>query len=126
MTREEARSLIIKQIKDKKMNFFIRPNGDRPSEIIRAYFLRDIAALEMGADALKDRLQGEWIPVNEEFPKLCEEVIVTDVETSETYLSRYIGNEYWECDNGLFKNRIIAWQPKPQPYKAESEGEDKK
>jgi hypothetical protein len=57
-------------------------------------------------------------------PEQYKEVIVTDIETSETYLSRYIGNEYWECDNGLFKNRIIAWQPKPQPYKAESEDKE--
>lgn len=62
-----------------------------------------------------------WIPVGERLPKLYEEVIVTDIETSDTYLSRYIGNGYWECDNGTFNNRIIAWwQPKPKPYKAES------
>jgi hypothetical protein len=65
--------------------------------------------------------QTQWIPVSNGLPKLYEEVIVTDIETSDTYLSRYIGNGYWECDNGSFNNRIIAWQPKPQPYKAESE-----
>lgn len=63
-----------------------------------------------------------WIPVStNELPKLYEEVIVTDIETSDTYVSRYVGNGYWECDNGLYQNRIIAWQPKPKPYKAESE-----
>lgn len=64
-----------------------------------------------------------WIPVSEGLPERYKEVIVTDIETSDTYLSRYIGNGYWECDNGLFKNRIIAWQPKPKPYKAEKGGE---
>lgn len=63
----------------------------------------------------------EWIPVSEKLPKLYEEVIVTDIETIDTYISRYIGNGYWECDNGLYQNRIIAWQPKPITYKAESE-----
>lgn len=63
----------------------------------------------------------EWIPVSEGLPEQYKEVIVTDIETSDTYLSRYVGNEYWECDNGLFKNRIIAWQPKPKPYKADKE-----
>lgn len=66
------------------------------------------------------REQTRWIPVSERLPKEYEEIIVTDVETSDTYLSRYIGDECWECDNGLFKDRIIAWQPKPEPYKAES------
>lgn len=58
-----------------------------------------------------------WILVSEKLPERCKEVIVTDIETSDTYLSRYIGNRYWECDNGLFKNRIIAWMPLPEPYR---------
>ena len=65
--------------------------------------------------------QTGWIPVSERLPERNKEVIVTDIETSDTYLSRYIGNGYWECDNGLFKNRIIAWMPLPEPYNAESE-----
>ena len=59
--------------------------------------------------------QTQWIPVSNGLPKLYEEVIVTDIETSDTYLSRYIGNGYWECDTGRFKNRIIAWMPLPTP-----------
>lgn len=70
----------------------------------------------------KERM--DWIPINEGLPKLHEEVIVTDIETSDTYISRYIGNGYWECDNGPFNNRIIAWMPKPKPYKAESEDKE--
>ena len=66
----------------------------------------------------------KWTLVSEELPKLYEEVIVTDIETSDTYISRYIGNGYWECDNGLYQNRIIAWQSKPKPYKEESEEGD--
>lgn len=62
-----------------------------------------------------------WIPVSEGLPKPYEEVIVTDIETSDTYVSQYMGNGYWDCDNGIFNNRIIAWQPKPKPYKTESE-----
>jgi len=64
---------------------------------------------------------GRWIPVSERLPEKYEEVIVTDVEVSDTYQSQYIGNGYWECDNGAFTNRIIAWMPLPEPYKAESE-----
>lgn len=68
--------------------------------------------------------KGEWIPVSERLPERYKEVIVTDVETSDTYQSRYIGKGYWQCDNGPFKNRIIAWMPKPKPYKAEKGGEE--
>lgn len=67
------------------------------------------------------REQTRWIPVSERLPEIHKEVIVTDIETSDAYQSRYIGDGHWECDNGLFKNRIIAWMPLPEPYKAESE-----
>ena len=66
--------------------------------------------------ALNERPQGEWIPVSERLPERNKEVIVTDIETSGTYQSRYEGNGYWECDNGTLKNRIIAWQPLPEPW----------
>lgn len=68
---------------------------------------------------------GRWIPVSETLPEIHKEVIVTDIETSDAYQSRYIGDGYWECDNGLFKNRIIAWMPLPDKYEPQ-ESEDKK
>lgn len=75
-------------------------------------------------DLIKEHEEGQWVPVSKRLPEQYKEVIVTDIGTSDTYLSRYIGNGYWECDNGSFKNRIIAWQPKPKPYKIESEDEE--
>ena len=63
----------------------------------------------------------KWIPVSERLPEKYKAVIVTDIETNDTYQSQYVGNGYWECDNGLFMDRIIAWMPLPEPYKAESE-----
>lgn len=59
----------------------------------------------------------EWIPVSERLPEEHKNVIVTDIETSDTYQSQYIGNGYWECDNGYFRNRIVAWMPFPKSYK---------
>ena len=65
----------------------------------------------------EEKSQGEWIPVSERLPEINKEVVVTDIETEDTYCSWYHGNGYWECDNGVLKNRIIAWQPLPEPYK---------
>lgn len=74
-------------------------------------------AIDTAIKALEDKSKGEWIPVSERLPEIYKEVIVTDIETSDTYQSQYLGNGYWECDNGTFKNRIIAWMPLPEPYK---------
>ena len=90
------------------------------SEHIDSFEDEENEAFDMAISVLKESKE-EWIPVSEGLPERYKEVIVTDIETSDTYLSRYIGNGYWECDNGLFKNRIIAWQPKPKPYKEEKE-----
>lgn len=75
----------------------------------------------MAYGALKERLGDAWIPVSEGLPERCKEVIVTDIEVRDTYTSRYLGDGYWDCDNGPYNNRIIAWQPKPKPYKKAGE-----
>ena len=61
----------------------------------------------------------KWIPVSERLPEINKEVIVTDIEVSDTYISYYLGNNYWQCDNGTYEDRIIAWMPLPEPYKAD-------
>lgn len=77
-------------------------------------------------EGFEEKPKGEWIPVSERLPERHKEVIVTDIETSDTYQSQYIGNGYWECDNGILKNRIIAWMPLPEPYKKEAENDSRK
>ena len=75
--------------------------------------------LALCADENGSEKPNKWSPVSEGLPEECKNVIVTDIEVSDTYQSQYMGNGYWECDNGYFRNRIIAWMPLPEPYKAE-------
>ena len=76
-----------------------------------------ISEIEKLPSVTPKQKMGRWIPVSERLPEKYKEVIVTDIETNDTYQSRYVGNGYWECDNGLFTNRIIAWMPLPEPMK---------
>ena len=78
--------------------------------------------LKLMLKALKGESEG-WIPCSERLPEKYKEVIVTDVETIDAYLSRYIGDGYWECDNGSFKDRIIAWMPLPHRYELQESEE---
>ena len=80
-------------------------------------FEKKLSELTIKNEHKTKQASGNWILVSERLPKRNKEVIVTDIATSDTYTSCYLGNGYWECDNGTFNNRIIAWQPLPEPYK---------
>lgn len=110
---------IVMQVEEKEEEFIF--------ETIRPY-CENILQIKINKEELKQILlngmqktQSKWIPVSERLPEKYKEVIVTDIETSDTYQSYYIGDGYWECDNGAFKNRIIAWMPLPSSYQEESE-----
>jgi hypothetical protein len=78
--------------------------------------------------------QTEWIPVSERLPESSGVYIVSrwfsDGEESAILVDAnyYDGNGDWYNDNRinwsrvLVTNRIVAWMPLPEPYKAESEG----
>ena len=82
-------------------------------------------------DRLREMLakKGEWVSVTERLPEyngITEEVLIT---TSDGDID--IGGMgrlgWWRCEaNEGFEwiNDVIAWQPLPQPYKAESENKE--
>ena len=74
-------------------------------------------ALDLAIKALEERPTGKWVSVKDRLPEKWKEVIVTDIETYNTYVSWYCGNGVWRCDNGAFKDRIVAWMPLAEPYK---------
>ena len=69
--------------------------------------------------------QQGWIPCSERLPEVGDEVLVTcadevGIAWLEPYCIRWLSNDFG--DAWIDKYKPIAWQPLPQPYKAESEG----
>ena len=74
------------------------------------------------AEAIKALEQISWIPVSESLPEeynhvLCQFCMGGMAEC-------YYAHNFFHVVGGLRVNsdEVIAWQPLPQPYKAESEG----
>ena len=106
MTREEAIEMLnyIKRI----------GNGEGP-------YKNDAQsiALDMAISALSEN-KGEWIPVSERLPEIGDTVLCS-VKTPECIYHHIIICKY--CAEDFWKDGTIrAWQPLPEPYKAESEG----
>ena len=78
-----------------------------------------------GSFAVPEREKGEWIPVSEWLPVNTEYVLATDgldmfVAWHNPEKERYKGWHSFD-ENFDVKAPILAWQPLPEPYKAESE-----
>ena len=71
----------------------------------------------------------KWIPVSERLPEAGEYVgdvpkyYLVQNEYGDMLVARYTHSEYWEQIYQLnpYADKIVAWMPLPEPYKAESE-----
>ena len=72
-------------------------------------------------DELIAENKGEWIPVSEGLPKVGEYVLASikpEVSNYRVVISKRNNEAFWT------DGTVEAWQPLPEPYKAESEDEE--
>lgn len=106
MTEERAKKVLQEQI-------------DRYGQ---EYDAEGIEALEMAIKALE---QTGWILTSEKLPKK-NGVYIASYEDAITLLYWFNGKWFFHPSNPAREETgtIIAWQPLPQPYRAEMEGEE--
>ena len=74
--------------------------------------------------ALSIKNKGEWIPISERLPEKNVWVLVTVEQSGMRYQEIMRRNNYiegWTDNIDNYTDEITAWQPLPEPYKAESE-----
>lgn len=66
--------------------------------------------------------ESRWIPVSERLPEINQDVILS-LRSLDIEIGFRAGNEpYFYCHGCYIKpQNVLAWQPLPEPYKAESE-----
>jgi len=78
-------------------------------------------------DELIAENKGEWIPISERLPEVDQNVLATTRWGEVTIAERLnIGPDCWficEGEANAHTEDIVAWQPLPEPYKAEKGGE---
>ena len=84
------------------------------------------AALDTVIEAAEET---RWIPVNERLPEEWKRVLVSDTWCG-VYVGQYIdteeawGGKHFINEGGMHSKTVTAWQPLPQPYKAEGSDEE--
>ncbi len=85
----------------------------------------DIEAFRMAIEALQAK--DDWIPCSKGLPDIGEEVLTTDIYGDvdiETLMEVPRSDNFiWEDEGGFYTDfeDIIAWMPKPKPYKSDNE-----
>ncbi|MCI6464741.1 MAG: DUF551 domain-containing protein [Faecalicatena sp.] len=81
-------------------------------------------AIEEAITALEERRNRKWIPASERLPDepkegqgIKEYIVTIDGAFESTTLS-YLGRDQWRDDDGNWY-KVLAWMPKPEPYKPE-------
>ena len=82
-------------------------------------------AFRMAIEALSVEVKDDWVPCSKGLPDIGEDVLTTDIygdvdiETL-TEVPRS-DNVIWEDEDGFYTDfeDIIAWMPKPKPYKGD-------
>jgi hypothetical protein len=66
--------------------------------------------------------KGEWIPVTERLPEEKQAVLVWCPEYKNIYCAYCANGNWWifGAFSQIIPNAVIAWQPLPEPYNAES------
>ena len=115
MTREEAREVL------GDVRAYLASRGSLENEMLAGHTFTDIC------NAIKAlEHESDWIPVSERLPEKDGQYLVT-IKNLTGY--EQLCNDVFECEffgrDWIFKgwkdNKVIAWMPLPQPYKAESE-----
>lgn len=94
----------------------------------KTYKYTDAEIREAFDTAIKALEQTRWIPVSEELPKVADCYDVTRQIGSDLIVSAcyFDGIDTWHNGNWINHERnyltdVVAWMPRPKPYKAESE-----
>lgn len=119
MTREEREEVIAilesyKSTEDQRTEYLLHHGYDNTKEAIKRKEALDEA---IKALSVPEREKGEWIPVSERLPEDRGNYIID--YTNE--FGEFVDISYFDKYGFWSSSNVIAWQPLPEPYKAESE-----
>lgn len=91
-------------------------------QTVERHEIKDIIKSEPSAEN-----KGEWIPVSERLPEKNVWVLVSVEQSGKCFQEIMRRNNYkegWTDNIDFYTDEITAWQPLPEPYKAESEDKE--